>query len=146
MRTRTRTLATVVAVTTATMLAASTAMAGPAPTKQRVAITARAGINGFSLAPFKPGRLSPDTGTAVWCSWSERIVTREGQRIEINSPLSTLNGKRGTLVLRWRIEWLDAGNGYTIGASTGRSCAEPAPTKALPGADAERRPGSLEGL
>jgi hypothetical protein len=96
----------------------SPAVAASAPTKQRIAITARAGINGFVLQPMGAGKLAPDSGTAEWCCWSRRLLTRDGQRVEVNNPVATLTGKRGTLVLRWRIEWLDAGNGYTIGAST----------------------------
>src|SRR5262245_48912719 len=97
---------------------ASSASADAAASKQRIAITAKAGINRFVLRPFEAGALAPDSGTATWCCWGQRVVVRQGQRIEINNPLATLTGKRGTLVLRWRIEWLDAGNGYTVGTST----------------------------
>jgi hypothetical protein len=46
------------------------------------------------------------------------VVTRDGQRIEVNDPLDTLVGKHGTLVLRTRIEWVNAGNDYTVGTGT----------------------------
>jgi hypothetical protein len=46
------------------------------------------------------------------------VLIRDGQRAEVNDPLVTLVGKRGTLVIRFRIEWLDAGNGYVIGPGT----------------------------
>ena len=98
-----------------TLALASSANAASAPTTQRISITAKAGINGFVLRPFEAGALAPDSGTATWCCWGQRLLIRDGQRVEINNPLATLTGKRGTLVLRWRIEWLDAGNGYTIG-------------------------------
>ena len=40
---------------------------------------------------------------------------RNGQRVEINDVDATFTGMRGSLMARFRIEWLDAGNGYTIG-------------------------------
>ena len=43
---------------------------------------------------------------------------RDGQSININNPLSTFTGKQGRLVVRFRIEWADAGNGYTAGNGT----------------------------
>jgi hypothetical protein len=58
-----------------------------------------------------------DSGIESACCWSQTFVTRGGQKIEINDPLATLTGKRGTLEIRNRIEWLDAGHGYSIGTS-----------------------------
>jgi hypothetical protein len=50
---------------------------------------------------------------------SERVVMRAGQRVAVyDSIVETFKGKRGTLVIRSRIEYLDAGNGYHVGAGT----------------------------
>jgi hypothetical protein len=44
---------------------------------------------------------------------------REGQRVAIyDSIVETLKGKRGSLVIRSRIEYVDAGNGYHVGTGT----------------------------
>jgi hypothetical protein len=100
----------------ATVVIASAASGSSA--QQRLVISAKDGVGGFTLAPQAGGILRRDTGSVEWCCWSERFVTRDGQRAEINDPQATLIGDRGTLVLRFRIEWLDAGRGYTVGTST----------------------------
>jgi hypothetical protein len=44
---------------------------------------------------------------------------REGQSVAIYDPIvETLKGKRGTLVIRSRIEYVDAGTGYHVGTGT----------------------------
>ena len=43
---------------------------------------------------------------------------RDGQAIEINDPQATLHGKRGNLVIAFRIEWTEAGHGYSNGGGT----------------------------
>jgi len=88
--------------------------------KQRVAITGKAGVDRFTLTPLTPGALGTDSGIVDWCCWSQRFFVRDGQSVEVNDPRGTFRGKRGTLVLRARIEWLNAGNGYTVGVSTWR--------------------------
>jgi hypothetical protein len=88
--------------------------------KQRVAITGKAGVDRFTLTPLRPGALGTDSGGVEWCCYSSHYLNRGDQRVLVNDPRATFTGKRGTLVLRFRIEWLDAGNGYTIGVSTWR--------------------------
>ena len=88
--------------------------------KQRVAIISKAGVGGFTLTPVTPGALRTDSGRVDYCCFSAKSLVRDGQSVLINDPLETFKGKRGTLVLRLRIEWLDAGNSYTIGVSTWR--------------------------
>lgn len=110
-------------ITVATLVLAaatlvSTAAAGSSVTRQRVAITAKGGIHGFVLTPREAGVVTGDSGTATFCCWSERVVRRDGQRIEINDPLMLLVGKQGRLKIRFRIEWIDAGNGYVVGTGT----------------------------
>jgi hypothetical protein len=111
-------LITLAGLAVAGVMLASAAAAGPVTTRQRVAIIAKGGIHGFVLRPLKPGVLGSDSGTASDCCWTERIVRRDGQKIEIDNPLATWVGKHGKLVIRFRIEWVDAGNGYGVGTGT----------------------------
>jgi hypothetical protein len=106
------------ALAVAAVILASVAAAGGAAARQRVAITASGGIYGFALTPLGPGRLTRDSGSANWCCWSQRFLRRDGQAIEVNDPLLTLRGKRGSLELRFRTEWVDAGNSYSVGTAT----------------------------
>ena len=108
---------TAVAVAAATLTTVASGV--PAAKKQRVAISAAKGNNdAFVLTPLQAGAVAADRGSVSWCCWSQRFATRNGQRIEINDPIETLTGKHGTLVLRVRIEWVDAGNDYTVGTGT----------------------------
>jgi hypothetical protein len=111
-------LITLAGLAVAGVMLASAATAGHVTTKQQIAIIAKGGIHGFVLRPLKPGALGPDSGTASACCWTERIVRRDGQKIEIDNPLATWVGKHGKLVIRFRIEWVDAGNGYGVGTGT----------------------------
>jgi hypothetical protein len=96
----------------------SVAAGGQTATRQRVEIKSKSGIHSFVLRPLGSGPLTRDVGSAAFCCWGERFLTRDGQSVEINDPLVRLTGKRGTIELRQRIEWLDAGNGYSIGSGT----------------------------
>ena len=119
-RLRSRRTLAAVAVLVAMASVASVAIAGTWSTRQRIAITARAGINGFVLTPLEVGEIRRDAGTTTWCCSTQRFRMRDGQKVDIDNRLSTLSGRRGTLVLWWRVEWIDAGNGYTVGTSTWR--------------------------
>ena len=92
--------------------------------KQRVAIVSKgmanaAGAGEFVLAPLEDGALARDSGTTS-ATWSERVVMREGQRVAIDDGVETFEGKRGSLSTRFRIEWVEAGNGYHVATSTWR--------------------------
>jgi hypothetical protein len=71
----------------------------------------------FVLTPLQAGALKPDSGTET-AVWNERVVMREGQRVEIVDWTTTLKGKRGSFVIRARIEHVEAGNGYHVGTGT----------------------------
>ena len=115
-------LTAVAALTTAAVALATVASAGSVSGKQRVAIwsdSCNATACQFHLAPLGPGALKEgDTGTATFCCWTQRFITRDGQKIEINNPRGTLVGKRGTVVIRQQLEWLDISNGYAVSTGT----------------------------
>lgn len=100
----------------------SVAAAGPAAAKQRVAFTTQAAqtttISPAVFTPLQAGALKPDSGTVTGAIPPERVVIREGQRVSIYEGVGTFDGKRGTLVSRYRSEWFEAGNGYHVGTGT----------------------------
>ena len=70
---------------------------------------------------MRAGALKRDSGsTGVGGSLpTARVAIRDGQTVAIYDPIiEKLEGKRGTLVLRSRIEYVDAGNGYHVGTGT----------------------------
>jgi hypothetical protein len=96
----------------------SVAAAGPSAAKQRVAITNRDLPDGkFLLTPLQDGALTRDAGTSHVDFTDPQVVMREGQRVEIYRTTFTLKGKRGSLTIRERIEWVYAGNPY-VGTGT----------------------------
>jgi hypothetical protein len=109
-------LVTVVAAASATVAIVSVGAAASVGVKQRVAITSSSGVYRFALTPLKPGAVKRDAGTVSWGSPSERRIVRDGQTVEIDNVLATLSGQKGNLQLHFRIEWLNAGNGYVVGA------------------------------
>ena len=110
------------AVLAAAVTLTSVAAAGPVAGKQRVAITSDGVVNAhafgkFVFAPLQAGALRRDTGTET-STWSERVVMRDGQRVTVQNYVTTREGKRGSFVVRSRIEYVDAGNGYVAGTNT----------------------------
>jgi hypothetical protein len=95
------------------------ASAGHTAAAERVAITSPHGNSGlFVLTPLAPGPIARDAGTATACCWTQRFIRRDGQSIEINNPLRTFTGKRGTFTWRAQIGWVDLDSGYSIGTGT----------------------------
>lgn len=110
---------TAIAVLAATAVTlAAVAAAGPVASKQRVAIEVKGANESFVLTPLTSGAIKLDTGTAAFCCWSSRHIMRDGQAIEINDPQMTLTGKRGTLVARNRVEWVDVAAGWSVFTGT----------------------------
>ena len=110
-------LVTLVALAAAVTLTA-VAAAGPTAAKQRVAIDMKLWPQKtFVLTPLQAGPLKRDTGTIshTLLSISGHDVMRDGQKVTIyNGGRITLTGKRGTLTIRDRNEWVDLerdGNG-----------------------------------
>jgi hypothetical protein len=90
----------------------SVAAAGPDAAKQRVAIDTKILPQGkFVLTPLQSGALKRDLGriSGNWQSIQGRHVMRDGQEITIYAGRWTLTGKRGTLTIRERTEWVDVG-------------------------------------
>ena len=112
-------------VFTAMATLSSVAAAGPGAARQQVEITASGFSNPasslkFVLAPRGARALKADSGTETSVVANQRVVTRDGQRAEIVTWVTTCKGKRGSFVLRVRIEHIDAGNGFNIGTGTWR--------------------------
>ena len=87
-----------------------------------MAITSQAGtttpVSPFVLTLLETGLLKRDSGTATGALPPERVVIREWQSVSVYDGVSTLRGKRGTLVMRYHSEYVDAGNGYHVGTGT----------------------------
>lgn len=88
------------------------ASAGPAATKQRVAIDAKIRYkHTFVLTPFRTGPLKPDSGVFLGAgSRSEKSLLRNGQHVKVSTNTWELGGKRGTLTIREQIEWVEIGS------------------------------------
>ncbi len=107
----------------------SVAAAGPDAAKQRVAIDMKLWPQKtFVLRPLQAGALKRDSGTIShnFLSIPGRNVMRDGQEVTIyNGAVATLTGKRGTLTIRDRNEWVDVssetanGDGETDGIAIG---------------------------
>lgn len=106
----------VLAALAAAVTLTSVASAGPAAAKQRVAIDMKiVPRETFVLTPLQAGALKGDSGRITTLSqvlaMSGRDVMRNGQKVTIFSgALWTLEGKRGTLTIRERSEWVDVGS------------------------------------
>jgi hypothetical protein len=102
------------------LLLASAAAGTSTEPKQPVTISSKAGDYRFALVWLRPGARITDSGSLDYRILTDRHLVRDGQGVRVNEVLDTYTGKRGTLVLRDRIEWTDAGNGHTIGVNTWR--------------------------
>ncbi len=94
----------------------SVAEAGPEAAKQRVAI---------NIKNPDDGTFNRDSGTVSLAYNDPTIVIREGQRINIYRNTYTLRGKRGSLSIRERAEFVSVSNekvpgfDFTPGVGTG---------------------------
>ena len=88
----------------------SVAAAGPNAGKQRVAIDMKLWPQKtFVFTPLQAGSLKRDSGTIshTLLSITPRDVMRDGQKVTIfDGGEATLTGKRGTLTIRDRNEWV----------------------------------------
>lgn len=96
----------------------SAAAAVPEAANQRVAIVMTDLPDGrFVVTPLQPGLVKPDSGSTSVSLSGPNVVMRDGQQIEIWKNTWTLVGKRGSMTVRERVEWIDAGGPY-IGTGT----------------------------
>ena len=107
----------------ATVALASVAMAGSSATKQRVAIELSIiPERTFVLNVQHTGPLKGDSGSITTVDeilrGMPRNVLRDGQKISIYTGVWTLAGKRGTLTIRERNEWVDVGRGHGVAVGT----------------------------
>jgi hypothetical protein len=111
-----RKLTAVVALAAAAVTLASVAAAGQVAAKERIAIQVKGAS--FVLTPLTSGAIKSDTGTTAFCCWTSRSIVRDGQSIDVNNPQMTLTGKRGTIVARNRIEFVDLPAGWAVFTGT----------------------------
>lgn len=109
--------ALLVAAATVTAVAAG----GAATTRQQVAFVYANGNPGkMRLTPLTAGPVLRDSGSTSWCCWTEKFVRQDGDSVEIDNPLATFTGKRGSLTWRERITWINSGDGYSVTTGTWR--------------------------
>jgi hypothetical protein len=91
----------------------SVAAARPDAAKQRVVVNMKIyPQKTFVLTPMQAGPLKRDSGkiSSNWLSIPGRKVMRDGQEVTIyDGAVIRLTGKRGTLTIRDRNEWVDLG-------------------------------------
>jgi hypothetical protein len=95
---------------TVALTVASVAAASPDAVKQRIAISAKPDASGpgqFVLTPLGSGALKGDSGKVRVAISGGRTVTRQGQEVSIYHITFTYSGKRGSLTIRERSEWVD---------------------------------------
>lgn len=109
-----RLFATAALVVVATVVTGA-ASAGHASSLQRIALTfPAANTDTFVLTPLASGPIARDAGTSTDCCWSRRFFKRDGQQVEVDNPLKTFVGKKGTFTWRAQISFLAAGHGYYV--------------------------------
>jgi hypothetical protein len=111
---RSKAMLGVAALVLASAVAAGIATAGSSVKQQRIAIAFDQKSGTFVLAPITLGPVSKDSGTYTSCCWTRRVLTRDGQSIEIDNPLVVMKGKRGTFTWREVITFAPSTNGYTV--------------------------------
>jgi hypothetical protein len=112
-------LTTIAALAAAAVTLTAVASAGSTTVKQRVIIAQKDGA-GFVLTPQTSGPIKPDTGTANFCCWTNRHTTEDGQEVNVNNPQMTLTGRRGTIVARNEIGFIDIPDGQAVFTGTWR--------------------------
>lgn len=72
----------------------------------------------FDLYALTRGPLGFDSGKFTYVAAEKPFVVRDGQRVAVYSTVETLTGKRGSFDIRWRVEYVGAGDGQTVGTGT----------------------------
>jgi ABC-type transport system substrate-binding protein len=113
-------------ITAAAIAAAATAMSGLATaggtaTRQEIALTyANGNAAKMTLTPLTSGSVVADHGSTSWCCWTQKTVQQDGEQLDVNNPLATFVGTRGSLTWREQVTWHDLTNGYSVATGTWR--------------------------
>jgi len=109
------------AVVLAAAALAGLASAGGATKQQQIALSYGDGNPAkVALTPLTPGAILADQGSTSWCCWTQKTVRQDGRQLEVDNPLATFVGKRGSLVWREQITWIDLTDGYSVANGTWR--------------------------
>jgi hypothetical protein len=108
-----KTRLTMVIALVVALTVASVAAARPDVAKQRIAISAKPDDSRpgqFVLTPLGSGALKRDSGKVRVAFSSGPKVLRQGQEVSIYKITFRYTGKRGSLTIRERSEWVDVSN------------------------------------
>jgi hypothetical protein len=108
------------AIAVAATAFAGLATASRAATHQEIAFSYANGSAKMTLTPLTPGSILADRGPTSWCCWTQKNVQQDGEQLDVNNPLATFVGKRGTLTWREQITWVNLTNGYSVATGTWR--------------------------
>jgi hypothetical protein len=101
---------------------ASSVSAGSLAQEQRVMLVQKHRVGAptgtFVFYALSPGPLKLDSGKYTYAAAEKPPVILKGQGMAVYIAVTTLTGRRGTFVIRWRMEFVGAGNGNTVGTGT----------------------------
>jgi hypothetical protein len=114
-----RKLIAAAAIATAATAMTGLATAGGTVTHQKIVFTyANGKAANMTLTPLTSGSVVADHGSTSWCCWSQKTIQQDGDQLDINNPLATFVGTRGSLIWREQITWHDLPNGYSVATGT----------------------------
>ncbi len=106
-----KTFSLCVAALVAAVTMTAVASAGPEAAKQRVRISMKNPDGGtFVFTPLRVGTLKRDSGTVSVVYTDLPGVMRQGQQVYVARNTFTLKGKRGSMSIRERTEWVNVSN------------------------------------
>lgn len=115
-------LTSLTALVAAGLIVTSTVSAASAAQEQRVMLVQKhrfgAESGKFVLYALTSGQLERDAGSYTYLAAERPPLIRRGQGIAVYITIASFTGKRGTFVLRSRVEFVGAGNGTTVGTGT----------------------------
>lgn len=107
------------ALVVAAAIVTGVASAGHSTALQRIAISFPKGTtDSFVLVPFASGPIKRDSGSMSACCWGQRYFKQDGEAIEVDNPLATFVGKRGTFEWRAQVSFINSGSGYFVNTGT----------------------------
>ncbi len=110
------------ALATVAMTVASTVSAASQAREQRIMLEQKhrfgAETGTFVLYGLTEGPVDLDSGRYTIVAAEKPYIVRRGQRAAVYVAVETLTGKRGTFSIRWRVEFVGAGEGATVGTGS----------------------------